>query len=112
MFDPRKQRPVGPRARAPKKIHRVDCPLAIYGPPAMCGCHPSVVTPRDRTRLDAQVTKIVERLKQGPALNTELAAIALKYTSRISDARKLGFLISCTRVSGVGGQTMYTLKNV
>lgn len=61
----------------------------------------------DRPRLAAQTAAIVERLRHGPARNTELAAFALKYTSRISDARLAGYVIHCERQ--IGGVTIYTL---
>jgi len=38
--------------------------------------------------LTKQNTAILARLRKGPALNTELAQIALKYTSRISELRE------------------------
>jgi len=40
-------------------------------------------------RLSGQLEQIMDRLLQGPVTNNELAAISLKYTSRISDLRKL-----------------------
>lgn len=61
----------------------------------------------DRARFKAQTQRILDRLKEGPVLNTELARVALKYTSRISDLREAGHDIRCDRVGG--GQTMYYL---
>ncbi|NLX57310.1 MAG: hypothetical protein GXY58_19545 [Planctomycetaceae bacterium] len=45
----------------------------------------------ERPRLTGQNAAILERLKRGPATNRELAAISLKYTSRISDLRAAGY---------------------
>lgn len=61
----------------------------------------------DEPRLSAQCQTILARLQSGPATNTELAAIALKYTSRISDLRKAGYSVTNKRQSG--GVTVYTL---
>lgn len=52
-------------------------------------CDPSV-SPAARPRLTRQCQAILDRLACGPATNKELAAFALKYTSRISDLRKAG----------------------
>lgn len=63
----------------------------------------------DLRRLDRQTEAIVARLMRGPATNRELASIALKYTSRISDARKLGHRIVCRKVDRASGLTEYRL---
>ncbi len=44
----------------------------------------------DAPRLDSQCDRMLARLQKGAATNVELSAISLKYTSRISDLRKLG----------------------
>jgi len=60
-------------------------------------------------RLENQCKKILDLLKtrgnQG-ATNAELAKIALKYTSRISDLRELGHDIRCQQ-EGNGGLYRY-----
>jgi hypothetical protein len=61
-----------------------------------------------RRRLSRQCRLILARLRAGPATNAELAQIALKYTSRISDIRDNGYVIRCTR--GRGGLTVYRLE--
>lgn len=61
---------------------------------------PARLTPEDRARLSRQTLAILDRLRLGPALNTDLAKIALKYTGRISDARDAGYTITCTRLRG------------
>ena len=66
-------------------------------------CHPSVPA-EESPRLSSQNAAILARLQRGPATNTELAAIALKYTSRISDLRDAGydvFVLSRDRMTGV-----------
>lgn len=57
----------------------------------------------DVKRLTGQNAAVLARLREGPATNAELAAIALKYTSRVSDLRKAGFTV--TEKDGT-----YTLK--
>jgi len=49
--------------------------------PAICA------EPQDLKRLAGQNAEILARLRQGAAMNTELARIALNYTARISDLR-------------------------
>lgn len=44
-------------------------------------------------RLSGQRLKILERLRQGPALNTELNAICFRYGARIHELRADGFNI-------------------
>lgn len=63
------------------------------------------VRPADVKRLTGQNAAVLARLRAGPATNAELAAIALKYTSRISDLRKAGFTV-------IEDDGMYTLKEV
>lgn len=58
-------------------------------------------------KFTAQTDKIVEQLKHGARTNVELAEFALKYTSRISDARKRGHVIHCHKLGG--GLTLYQL---
>ena len=51
------------------------------------------IDPRDEARLGKQCEAILARLQEGPATSYELAQIALKYTSRISDLRKSGHVV-------------------
>lgn len=80
----------------------VDNPMAIEP------CDPNV-DPRDEVRLSGQNSLILTRLKEGPATNTELASISLKYTSRISDLRAAGYVIQCLRRQG--GVNVYVLRS-
>lgn len=56
-----------------------------------------------------QTMQIIDMLRAGPQYNNQLAKIALKYTSRISDARKAGYVIECYKLVDSGGLTLYTL---
>ncbi len=67
------------------------------------------VRPEDRKRLRGQSEQILRRLREGPATNRELAAIAMKYTSRLSDIRAAGYVVECQRLTG--GLAEYTLQN-
>lgn len=62
----------------------------------------------DTPRLTGQNAAILRRLRQGTASNFELAAISLKYTSRINDLRNAGYRIEAER--GSGGVWIYELK--
>jgi hypothetical protein len=73
-------------------------------------CDPSVDINPEKKRLVGQCAAIMERLKRGPATNRELAAISLKYTSRVSDLRNSGFKIEVSRRDHATGLTEYTLK--
>lgn len=65
------------------------------------------VVAKDVRRLTGQNLAILERLRKGPATNVELAQVAMKYTSRISDIRAKGYRIDCERLDG--GVTRYRL---
>lgn len=57
----------------------------------------------------SQKERILARLKRGPATNAELAAIALKYTGRLSDLRADGYEIRAAKQADTG-VTVYRLK--
>lgn len=65
--------------------------------------------PSERKRLSRQADLIVERLRQGIASNRELAAISLKYTSRISEARQAGYRIEVQSQDHRSGLVTYAL---
>ena len=71
-------------------------------------CDRSVVG-AERPRLSRQCRLILERLRRGPATNDQLAQISRKYTSRISDCRKAGYMITCVRQDHRTGLTLYML---
>lgn len=66
------------------------------------------VEPQDRKRLTGQNEVILLMLRSRPHTNDELAEVARKYTSRISDLRAAGYTIACKQLKG--GLTLYTLQ--
>lgn len=73
------------------------------------GDEDSMTSPEDRDRYANQCDSILERLQAGPLLNSELCKMGLNHTARISNLRKEGYDIVCTRVPGGHGLTVYTL---
>lgn len=63
----------------------------------------------ERDRLSRQCAAILTRLRRGPATNVELAGLALKYTSRISDLRERGYAIVVVSRDRRTGLTIYQL---
>lgn len=67
----------------------------------------------DLKRWGKQTAAIYRRLLQGPASNADLAQVALKYTSRISDLRERlkphGLTVLCDRQPG--GLSVYRLAD-
>ena len=59
-------------------------------------------------RRPSQCERILERLRQGSVLNSELSRIALNYTARIGDLRAKGYQIDCVRM-GDNGVCEYVL---
>ena len=76
--------------------------------------HPHFADSRDTARLTGQNSAILARLREGPATNVELAGMALKYTSRISDIRSWlnnrGKTVLCKR--GIGGLSVYRIAEL
>jgi len=64
----------------------------------------------ERARLASQCARILELLRLGRATNVQLAAISLKYTSRISDLRKMGHYIHVVGKNPRNGVTWYELQ--
>ncbi len=67
--------------------------------------------PEEKPRLGGQCRAILERLRQGPATNRELATISLKYTGRISDLRKSGYNIVVVSRDRKTGIVWYELRD-
>jgi len=63
----------------------------------------------EKIRLGNQAIKILNRLQKGPATNSELSRIALKYTSRISDLRQMGYVIRIHSRNHETGEVRYIL---
>jgi hypothetical protein len=61
------------------------------------------------TRFLKQSATILDMLRERPQLNRELATVALKYTSRISDLRKDGHVITVQHLGQ--GLTRYALAD-
>jgi hypothetical protein len=81
--------------------------FAPYQPDPIPAIDPNVRV-SDAKRLSGQNAAILARLRRGPATNVELAALSLKYTSRVSDMRAAGYSIKCT--FGPGGVNTYQLE--
>lgn len=76
-----------------------------FDAPVITGTHAE-----QQARLGGQCLAIVERLKQGPATNDELSVISRKYTSRISDLRKMNYDVQLVSHYRATGLTVYELK--
>jgi hypothetical protein len=68
-----------------------------------------VQVPTEIKRLSGQNAAILNRLQAGPASNHELAALSLKYTSRVSDLRAAGYDVRVVERDYASGLTMYRL---
>jgi hypothetical protein len=66
----------------------------------------ATVSGADKPRLSRQCSAILEMLRVKPRTSFELAQVALKYTSRISDIRAAGYRIECERGDGVNTYTL------
>lgn len=64
----------------------------------------------EKPRLAGQCDRILQRLRDGPATNAELAHLSLKYTSRISDLRKHGYHVQIIMRNHHSGRTVYALR--
>lgn len=73
---------------------------------------PDLFAPFPPRRWSRQCERIYQRLRQGPVTNQELATMALKYTSRISDLRKAGIPVECVAHDHVTGRTVYALSDM
>lgn len=76
---------------------------------AITPCDPHI-TPEEVPRLSRQCSLVLERLRQGPATNDELATISRKYTSRISDLRSAGHDVEAFDRNHKTGVCWYRLK--
>jgi hypothetical protein len=70
------------------------------------------VHPFEADRLAAQSTRILARLQQGITDTRELADIALKYSSRVSELRKVGYVIKVIETDYETGLRLYRLFSV
>jgi len=70
----------------------------------------SNLVPGQEDRLIGQNERILKLLQLCPRTNVFLAAIAKKYTSRISDLRSHGHIIRCEFIDRKAGLTRYTYE--
>lgn len=64
---------------------------------------------RERRRLSRQNAAILARLQQGPCTNDELSRIARKYTGRLSELRKAGYVVRPISQDHATGLVVYAL---
>ena len=83
--------------------------LSLFDAPRNIVPRDTHVVKEERPRLTGQNLAILERLQRGPATNRELAAISLKYTSRVSDLRAAGYNVVVVDRDRATGRTMYEL---
>ncbi len=70
----------------------------------------SNLAPGQENRLTCQNERLLKLLQLCPRTNVFLAAIAKKYTSRISDLRSHGHIIRCEFIDRKEGLTRYTYE--
>ena len=56
------------------------------------------IEPEDKPRLSRQCTRILGRLQSGPATNIELNEICFRYSARLHDLKKAGFVYGKEKV--------------
>ena len=80
-----------------------------WTPPAL---HLPLEPVRDRRRLKGAVLRVLERLRQGPATNLELAdqrVGGLRAAARVHDLKLAGYVITSHHQAGEGPLWLYTL---
>lgn len=87
----------------------MDQQLSLFGAQHNIVPRDTHVEREERPRLTGQNAAILQRLQRGPATNKELAGIALKYTSRLSDLRAAGYNVVVVDRDRATGMTMYEL---
>lgn len=74
--------------------------------------HDPSIARDEQPRLNRQTQAVLARLQSGPATNFELSAVALKYTSRISDLRASGYRVEIVERDHATGRVLYALGGV
>lgn len=69
-----------------------------------------VTSPDEQGRLQTQSARILQRLREGPASNQELSAIALRFGARLHDLRKAGYAVSVIERDHASGKVVYALE--
>jgi hypothetical protein len=87
----------------------IDAPTGAYGQPVEPAPARGWATVAEDKRLSAQCQAILDRLKQGPATNSELSTIAIKYTGRISDLRAAGVDVRVIDRDRASGRVTYAI---
>ena len=64
----------------------------------------------ERPRLTRQCLAVLERLRQGPATTMELIPISTRFSARLHELRKQGWIIETDRIDKASGVSLYTLK--
>ena len=79
--------------------------------PAECPLCDHTVAEEEKPRLQGECAEILELLQsKARVTNKEMAAISLKYTSRVSDLRKAGHVIKCVDRDHQTGECGYELE--
>lgn len=63
----------------------------------------------DQPRVKGQALAILQRLRKGPVLNTELNEIAFRYSARLHELDQMGYRYAKQRVAGKRGVFEYRL---
>ena len=100
-------------------LFSTDDPRGAYGQPTegrpIITARDPTVTAEEAPRLSRQCLAILDRLREGPATNRELATISLKYTGRLSEVRRYlhfhGDDVVVVRRDYRSGLTLYALKS-
>jgi len=68
------------------------------------------VTPQEAPRLSRQSQAVLDFLRGGGAWNHELAHIAIRYSARIHDLRRAGYVIRIVERNHENGAVRYRLE--
>lgn len=71
---------------------------------------PAIVQRPAHQRVNPQCQAILDLLRKGRASNYDLARVALKYSSRITDLRHAGYDVRCVEHDHATGVAWYELK--
>ena len=82
----------------------------LHNPAPDIPAGPAQGPPAEAKRLSNQCWEILAALRHGRQSNRALAEIALKYTGRISDLRRAGYVIECVERDHGTGLTWYELQ--
>ena len=64
----------------------------------------------ERKRLTRQASLVLDRLRIGPATNMELIPISTRFSARIHELRKQGFVIDTEYLDRARGLVLYSLR--